>query len=202
MNDIPPMDNNVGGNIPQGDITDNMDSMEPMNNSYQGGDPNIGDNQNQFDTNFDAGVEADEDADPKKYIQQLTGKLSQKLNSYNNENGEDSELSKYVGKMIIKQVSKGLDDKDKQDIIKTIKSTNTEGMNDGDDGVGTEDNPADSSEEITMNECTFSKSEFKKLFESFNAIDGESKDKRPVKANDKMKSSIVFRGKKFFSKEI
>ena len=47
-------------------------------------------------------LEADEETDPKKFIQQLTGKLSQSLNSYNNENGEpDVELGKYVLGMLI-----------------------------------------------------------------------------------------------------
>jgi hypothetical protein len=35
------------------------------------------------DEPFDAGIEADEDADPKKYIEQLTGKLGQSLRKYN-----------------------------------------------------------------------------------------------------------------------
>jgi hypothetical protein len=32
---------------------------------------------------FDAGIDVDEDADPKKYIEKLTGKLAQKLRDYN-----------------------------------------------------------------------------------------------------------------------
>ena len=95
MDDIPPMDNDMGG--------------EDMGS--------------EFDTNFDAGVDADEESDPKKYIQQLTGKLSQTLRKYNSEQPQvDSELSKYVVGMIAKQAIEGLDEKDTADILKKIKS--------------------------------------------------------------------------------
>ena len=95
MNDMPPMDNDMGG--------------EDMGS--------------EFDTNFDAGVDADEESDPKKYIQQLTGKLSQTLRKYNSEQPQvDSELSKYVVGMIAKQAIEGLDEKDTADILKKIKS--------------------------------------------------------------------------------
>ena len=78
----------------------------------------------EFDSNFDAGVEADEETDPKRFIQQLTGKLSQSLNSYNNENGEpDTELGKYVLGMLVKQSVKGMDETDKKEIIKKIKTS-------------------------------------------------------------------------------
>lgn len=78
----------------------------------------------EFDSNFDAGVEADEETDPKRFIQQLTGKLSQSLNSYNNENGEpDTELGKYVLGMLVKQGVKGMDETDKKEIIKKINTS-------------------------------------------------------------------------------
>lgn len=72
---------------------------------------------NDFDTNFDAGVEANEEEDPKKYIQQLTGKLSQSLRKFNDDNGQaDPDLSKYVAGMIVKQCIEGLDPKDVKEI--------------------------------------------------------------------------------------
>ena len=87
----------------------NMDDPNMMNNPE--GEEQL---PSDFNTNFDAGVEADEETDPKKFIQQLTGKLSQSLNSYNNENGEpDVELGKYVLGMLIQQGTKGMDEKDK-----------------------------------------------------------------------------------------
>lgn len=111
----------------------------PIGGDPQGGmgmgDPNFGQGENpmapveggtddqgqsEFDTNFDAGVQADEDTDPKKYIQQLTGKLSTTLNSYNNENGDDEGLNKYVGKMIIKQAAKHMSPADRKELIKAV----------------------------------------------------------------------------------
>ena len=48
------------------------------------------------DTPFDAGVEADEESDPKKYIEQLTGKLGQSLRKYNEEQPKpDFSLEKF-----------------------------------------------------------------------------------------------------------
>lgn len=80
--------------------------------------------ENQFDTDFDAGVEADEDSDPKHYIQQLTGKLSQSINSFNGEQGADTGLCKYVASMIIAATCKNLDDKVKKELIEKINSAN------------------------------------------------------------------------------
>ena len=77
----------------------------------------------EFDTNFDAGVDANEQEDPKKFIQQLTGKLSQSLRKYNKEQPQpDAELSKYVCGMIVKQAIEGLKPEDVEDIMKKIKS--------------------------------------------------------------------------------
>ena len=69
--DMMPNDNIGGGFDQQGE-----EAMPPMDNNGIG-------NNNEFDTNFDPGVEADEEQDPKKFIQQLTGKLSQSLRKYN-----------------------------------------------------------------------------------------------------------------------
>ena len=95
--DMMPNDNMGGGFEQQGEET-----MPPM------GDEGMK-NNNEFDTNFDPGVEADEEQDPKKFIQQLTGKLSQSLRKYNENNGQpDVDLSKYVAGMITKQAMEGL----------------------------------------------------------------------------------------------
>lgn len=89
-------------------------SMMPMSDSQQ---------QSEFDTNFDPGVEADEEQDPKKFIQQLTGKLSQSLRKYNEDNGQpDVDLDKYVAGMIVKQAIDGLSQEDVDDILDKIKS--------------------------------------------------------------------------------
>lgn len=109
---MPPMDN--GGMPP-------MDNQMPMDNG--GMPPMGGEDPNQFDTNFDAGVEANEEEDPKKYIQQLTGKLSQSLRKYNDGNQQpDVDLNKYVVGMIAKQGVKGLSPEDTEEILDKIQS--------------------------------------------------------------------------------
>lgn len=106
----------MGGGMPMGGGSDPMmgDGMPPMDMSQA---------PNQFDTNFDAGVEADENADPKRYIQQLTGKLSQSLRNYNEGQPQtDADLNKYVAGMIIKQAIDGLSPDDVQEVLDKVKS--------------------------------------------------------------------------------
>ncbi len=94
----------------------------------------MGDN-NEFDTNFDPGVDADEEQDPKKFIQQLTGKLSQSLRKYNENNGQpDADLNKYVAGMITKQAMEGLSEDDANEIIDKIKADEDFSMEDEDNG--------------------------------------------------------------------
>lgn len=160
-------------------------------------DPNaqIGDDgaSSQFDTNFDAGVEADEETDPKHYIQQLTGKLSQSLNSFNNEQGPDAGLSKYVASMIITAACKNLDDKAKKELIEKINSASSddENLDDGDEQTdGMDDTPMDDmnirqGDEQNMdmqpvNERCYTK---KALMELFGGVDSD--DKRPIEVNKK-----------------
>lgn len=120
---MPPMDDTMMGGDPNG-------AMPPMDDpNAMGGDPSMmgGDmgNGSEFDTNFDAGVDADEDTDPKKYIQQLTGKLSQSLRKYNSNLPQpETDLCKYVAGMILKQTTEGLTDGDKKEIIDKINGDN------------------------------------------------------------------------------
>lgn len=133
MNNMPPMDMpqdfygaDMGGNfMPQGNMQQPpMDGGMPMDNGMSG--------QSEFDTNFDAGVEADEEQDPKKFIQQLTGKLSQSLRKYNEDNGQpDVDLNKYVTGMIVKQSMDGLSPEDAEEIIDKVKSNEDFNMDDG-----------------------------------------------------------------------
>jgi hypothetical protein len=118
MEQMPPMDmqpdmgNDMGGGfMPQDDI-----QQAPV-------DGGMGQTPNEYGADFDAGVEADEEQDPKKFIQQLTGKLSQSLQKYNDNNGQpDIDLNKYVAGMIIKQSMKGLSEEDAEEIISKVKS--------------------------------------------------------------------------------
>lgn len=121
----PPMDMSSQPPMMQ-DMGDGNEMSNQMNNDMPPMMQDIGDGNemsNDFDTNFDAGVDANEETDPKKYIQQLTGKLSQSLRNYNNEQPQpDTELSKYVCGMIVKQAIEGLSPEDVDDILKKIKS--------------------------------------------------------------------------------
>ena len=119
-------DDSMMQNLPQ----DNAE-MDGGENPMQMEEPVMDDGQtempNQFDTNFDAGVEADEETDPKRYIQQLAGKLSQSLRSYNSElPSPDIDLNKYVMGMINKQALKGMNDKDVNDVLSKIKGDEEE----------------------------------------------------------------------------
>lgn len=131
---MPPMDMQPEmGNDMGGDFMQQGQDM-PMDNQ-------MGEVPNQFDTNFDAGVEADEEQDPKKYIQQLTGKLSQTLQKYTDNNGQpDVDLNKYVAGMITKQAMKGLSEEDAEEIIDKVKADEDFSMED--DG-GQQDMPQD-----------------------------------------------------------
>lgn len=159
------------GNAPMPPMPDQEPNLSPDMNAQ----PPVPDNggESEFDTGFDAGVEADEDEDPKKFIQQLTGKLSQSLNTYNNEVGDDEELSKYVGKMIVKAVAKGLDEKGKKELIKSINTT----QSDDDEEIEVDDTEGeitdngdeqevqvdDTQEEMPVQECSFSKKELNEM---------------------------------------
>ena len=154
-------DNNLGMNnaeeFSNDDINQylntNVDNVEPqgMDNTQNNMEPIPQDGNNDkstYDTNFDAGVEADEDTDPKRYIQQLTGKLSTTLSSFNKESDDES-LNKYVAKMIVKQAVKAMDEKGKKELIKAI--------NTADDSDSKEEEKEPQEEEI--NEVCFSKKE-------------------------------------------
>lgn len=111
---------------PSGMQPDPMTGGEPI---PMEGDPTGGEGgqemggTNPYDTNFDAGVDADEETDPKRYIQQLTGKLSQSLRTYNEQQPQpDTDLNKYVAGMISKQAAEGLTKADIDEIIAKLNS--------------------------------------------------------------------------------
>ena len=207
---MPPMGQSpeMGGDMmPPADGSMPMDGgMPPAENEGMPSD---------FDSNFDAGVEADEETDPKTYIQQLTGKLSQTLNSYNNENGEpDTELGKYVLGMLVKQGTKGMDDKDRKEIIKKINTSNSEG-----DDIPEDDMPEDGMEEPQeegapeMNEMPMESVVYnftkKQIFESFGiAMDEKNVTPEPKEPSTKItpdtvinNRSIPFRAPKKINKQ-
>jgi hypothetical protein len=90
------------------------------------------------DEPFDAGVEANEEEDPKKFIEQLTGKLGQSLRKYTEEQGQpDFDLEKFaINSLLSATHTSEMDEEDKKDIIKKV---NTAGKDDS-EGSNMDDN--------------------------------------------------------------
>lgn len=108
-NPIPPMGGNEMGNEPMGDGME-----EPMMDDDM-------ENEN----------------DPKKEIQKLSGKLSQELRNYNNDQETpDTDLNKYVAGMIIPQATKSMTSDEKAEVINKIKKGMTDDDLDTDDMGG------------------------------------------------------------------
>ena len=169
----------------------------------------MGDN-NEFDTNFDPGVDADEEQDPKKFIQQLTGKLSQSLRKYNENNGQpDVDLNKYVAGMITKQAMEGLSQDDADEIIDKIKADEDFSIEDGENQEieqGTDQTVQQMDNQMPMDNGNFNQiqqpneSTIKrgyKIDEIVNGVlNGNENDKHPYQKTDNKKS---FRKKPFSS---
>lgn len=97
-----------------------------------GGEANLDSGDKPFDDEpFDAGVEASEEEDPKKFIQQLSGKLGQSLRKYTDETGQpDYELEKFAINSVISAThTSEMDENDKEDIIQKINSSGTDNDN-------------------------------------------------------------------------
>jgi hypothetical protein len=92
------------------------------------------------DQPFDAGVQADEATDPKKFIEQLTGKLGQSLRKYSEEQGNpDFELEKFAINSVLSAThTSEMDPQDQGDIIKKVKSS---GNDDSSEEVPSEEQP-------------------------------------------------------------
>jgi len=125
---------------------DSLDSFDDAGDDFGGedlgGDFGEEGNDKPFDDEpFEAGVEADEDTDPEKYIQQLTGKLGTSLRKYNDERGEpDFDLEKYaINSVISASHTSEMDEEDQKDIIRKIKTSGAESdVDDSAEGLGTE----------------------------------------------------------------
>lgn len=100
-----------------------------------GGEPEV-DDKPFDDTPFDAGVEADEEESPEKYIQQLSGKLGQSLRKYTEDMGQaDYDLEKFAINSVLSATNSGqMDQEDQNDIIAKVKSASTDDTGGGDDG--------------------------------------------------------------------
>jgi len=87
---------------------------------------------------FDAGVDVDEETDPKKYIEQLSGKLGQSLRDYTkNLDQPDFDTEKFAINSVISATnSSEMSEEDQEDIIEKLKSADTEtGVNNGSEDV-------------------------------------------------------------------
>lgn len=87
------------------------------------GDAEVSDDKPFDDEPFDAGVEASEEEDPKKFIQQLAGKLGQSLRDYTKGLDEpDFDLEKFAINSVISATNTAdMSEEDQEDIIAKIK---------------------------------------------------------------------------------
>lgn len=140
-----PVDTPMGA--PMGNGMEDTNVGMDMSGQSMGTDPNMSDQQTNYDNDFDAGVEANEEEDPEKYIQQLTGKLSQSYNKYNESQPKPNvDLAKYVAGMILKQTTKGLEPEDKKEIMDKVADgddVNTQEDTNGDQQQSQGDMPVD-----------------------------------------------------------
>ena len=118
-----PMDMGMSDLSMQGGMGDPsmMGGMDDMSMGMDMGD------DKSYGADFDAGVQANEEEDPKTYIQQLAGKLSQSLRKYNdNQPQPDVDLNKYVAGMIVSQAVKVLTPKEANEVLNKIKDGSAE----------------------------------------------------------------------------
>ena len=139
---------------------------EPMGDPMadpMGGAPEA--NDKPFDDEpFEAGVEANEEENPEKYIQQLSGKLGQSLRKYTDSMGQpDYDLEKFAINSVLSATNSGeMDQQDQNDIIQKVKNSSTDGSGgDGedagmpDDGMPDEE-PTGGEEDLGDEELDFS----------------------------------------------
>ena len=124
-----------------------IDDAPPADAAF-GDEPQPSSDDKPFDDEpFDAGVEADEQSDPKKYIEQLTGKLGQSLRTYNEKQGQpDFELEKFaINSLLSAAHTSQMDQEDQDDIIKKVK----EAGNHDDSAADSQDDSNDDNNDST-----------------------------------------------------
>jgi len=102
------------------------------------------------DEPFDAGVDADEDTDPEKYIQQLSGKLGQSLRQYTEDEGQpDFDLEKFAVNSVLSAThTSEMDKEDQRDIINKVKGAGADEKESEEEiSLDVEDNGVDNSAE-------------------------------------------------------
>lgn len=193
---MPPMDGGLGDPMMDGQGDENS-PMPPM-------DEPMPDEEN-FNADFDAEVEADENTEPEKYIQQVTGKLSQSLRKYNESLPQpDADLNKYVAGMINAQAIKGLSKEDTDEIIKKIQNgeepQQEEPMDDTQPPMEQEpvEEPTDASQEGMPQEQPNMMEDIERIVErTIQDVLGKREDKQP---NEKPSGKPSYKKKPFTSK--
>lgn len=131
-------------------LEDFADNNEDSEFDYNNGDDNPFNNKPKFD----AGVEADEETDPKKFIEQLSGKLGQSLRAYTDESGQiDSELEKYaINSVIAATHPDQMDQEDVNDIKNKLDSQGDKNEDNSDNKSDEKNNdlPDDMSENFVL----------------------------------------------------
>jgi hypothetical protein len=135
--------------VPSPELPPSPDMGADMGADMEGEDVNVDMNADMGgeDVNVDMGVDAgSEDAEEQvtfKTIQKLTGKLTQKIRTLDNEEGMTSEDVKYVINMVLSSLDlKSLSEEDKDDIMS--KFDEAEEREEGGDDMGGEDMTDDS----------------------------------------------------------
>jgi len=130
-------------------------------------------------------VEADESTDPKKFIQQLAGKLATSLRDYQKETGQpDFDLEKFaINSVVAATNTSEMDDSDRKDIIKKINTAKTT-----DAGAPSDDSIPDESSEELPDPTMDDEPNVEEITRNVNEIlgmHGEESYNEPVKDNIK-----------------
>ena len=166
----------------EGGLDPMIGDENPMNSG-----PNAMNDEDSMENGFDAGLDVNQEEDPKKYLQQLTGKLSQELRNYNQDQQKpDTELNKYIAGMIIPQATKDMTDKEKNDVINKIESNSVEDEGGiGDDFIGQEDEQSQDNE-MPMESTNRLDKIINEIINSFNDEKKERNDKKIKIKNNKI----------------
>lgn len=140
---------------------------------------------------FDAGVGVDEDADPKKYIEKLTGKLAQKLRDYNGTE-QDVDLNKFVVNSLIPAAIPQMDQNDAKDVIKKVQDNIGKTDNGGEEDADMGDEPiGGDSDDVYPNVSYDQTMQNENIDDLINEILGSKKLKKNIVNKN------PFKGKKF-----
>ena len=126
--ETPPANSFGGGDqpAPEAPISD-VGSSDGLDGPQDFGNGNPADSGDAFGEKepFDAGVAADEESDPKHFLEQLAGKMGTSLRQYTKEQGQpDFELEKFVINSVISAThTSEMEPNDQDDIISKIKKS-------------------------------------------------------------------------------